>query len=68
VTTYAARRRARPADMADLVAATFLALVKDGSSCDPSRGEFRPWLLGTAHRQLGPLRHVSTTNGRSNAQ
>jgi len=39
------------ADVADLVAATFLALLESGSGFDPRRGSAPAWILGVAHRQ-----------------
>jgi RNA polymerase sigma factor (sigma-70 family) len=56
VIAYAARRCTQPADAADLVAATFLAVLEGGRGYDPARGPFRPWLIGVAHHQLGSLR------------
>jgi RNA polymerase sigma-70 factor (ECF subfamily) len=53
---YAARRCDRPADVDDVVAATFLAALESSHQYDSSRGEVRPWLLGIAHNQLGLLR------------
>jgi RNA polymerase sigma factor (sigma-70 family) len=48
---YAARRCNDPADVADLVAATFLALLENGGGFDPARGSAPAWILGVAHRQ-----------------
>lgn len=56
VVGYAARRCDRPADVDDVVAATFLAVLECAGSYDPTRGEVRAWLLGVAHNQLGLLR------------
>jgi RNA polymerase sigma factor (sigma-70 family) len=55
VTAYGARRCTQPADVADLVAATFLAVLEAGTGYDPARGPFQPWLVGVAHAQLGLL-------------
>jgi RNA polymerase sigma factor (sigma-70 family) len=51
VLRYAARRCSEPADVADLVAVTFLALLEDGGGFDPRRGSAPAWILGVAHRQ-----------------
>lgn len=53
---YAARRCDRPADIDDVVAATFLAALECAEQYDAGRGEVRSWLLGIAHNQLGLLR------------
>lgn len=53
---YAARRCRRPADVDDVVAATFLAALESASRYDPAKGEVRAWLLGIAHNQLALLR------------
>src|SRR4051794_6899307 len=50
VVAYAARRCRQPADVADLVAATFLVVVEAAASFDPSRGDALPWILGIARR------------------
>jgi len=51
VLRYAARRCSEPADVVDLVAATFLALLESGGGFDPRRGSAPAWILGVAHRQ-----------------
>lgn len=51
VVAYAARRCRQPADVTDLVAATFLAVLEKPGSFDPRRGEASAWLLGIAARQ-----------------
>jgi RNA polymerase sigma factor (sigma-70 family) len=56
VIAYAARRCSQPADVADLVAATFLAVLESRGGYDPVRGAFGPWLIGVAHRQYIALR------------
>jgi RNA polymerase sigma factor (sigma-70 family) len=56
VLMYAARRCERPADVEDVVAETFIAVLEAAGRYDPSRGEVRAWLLGIAHNQLGLLR------------
>jgi len=56
VIAYAARRCSQPADVADLVAATFLAVLESSGGYDPARGAFGPWLIGVAHRQHVALR------------
>lgn len=53
---YAARRCQRPADVDDVVAATFLAALESAARYDAAKGEVRAWLLGIAHNQLGLLR------------
>lgn len=56
VLAYAARRCRRPADVDDVVAATFLAALESAARYDPAKGEARAWLLGIAHNQLALLR------------
>jgi RNA polymerase sigma factor (sigma-70 family) len=52
VLRYAARRCSDPADVVDLVADTFLALLESGGGgFDPRRGSAAAWILGVAHRQ-----------------
>lgn len=53
---YAARRCQRPADVDDVVAATFLAALESAARYDAAKGEVRAWLLGIAHNQLALLR------------
>jgi RNA polymerase sigma factor (sigma-70 family) len=48
LTLYAASRCARPEDVADLVAATFVAALESAHRFDPARGEAFPWLVGIA--------------------
>ena len=55
VVAYGARRCGRPEDVADLLAATFLAALESAGRYDPHHGEVRPWLFGIARRQLGLL-------------
>lgn len=55
VLAYGTRRCGRPEDVADLLAATFLAVVETAGRFDPRRGGVRPWLFGIARRQLGLL-------------
>jgi RNA polymerase sigma factor (sigma-70 family) len=55
VLDYAARRCSQPADVADVVAATFMAALQSGSAYDPRRGDVVPWLIGIAHNQLGTI-------------
>lgn len=50
VVSYAARRCTQPADAADLVAATFLAVIESAPRFDPSRGDALPWIFGIAGR------------------
>ena len=49
---YAVRRCAQPADVADLVAATFLSVLDQAPTFDEHRGPALPWLLGVAHHLL----------------
>ena len=56
VVAYAARRCSQPADVADLVAATFLAVLTSSATYSPAKGAFRPWLIGVAYRQCVALR------------
>jgi RNA polymerase sigma-70 factor, ECF subfamily len=51
VVAYAARRCRQAADVTDLVAATFLAVLERPGSFDPARGEASAWLIGIAARQ-----------------
>jgi len=55
VLDYARRRCRQPADVADLVAATFLAALASADRFDPGRGDVGPWLIGIASRQWGLL-------------
>ena len=48
LTLYAATRCARPEDVADIVAATFVAAMESAHRFDPARGEVFPWLVGIA--------------------
>ena len=50
VTAYAVRRCDQPADVADLVAATFLAVMESSTGYDESRGPVFPWIIGIASR------------------
>lgn len=52
---YAERRCRQPADVADLVAATFLAALASADRFDARRGEAGSWLIGIASRQWGLL-------------
>ena len=52
---YAVRRRPQPADVADLVAATFLAAINGAPGFDPNRGRAEAWLIGIARRQWAKL-------------
>jgi RNA polymerase sigma-70 factor (ECF subfamily) len=51
VLAYAVRLCRQPADVADVVAATFLAALEKPGSFDPCRGEAGAWLAGIAARQ-----------------
>jgi RNA polymerase sigma-70 factor (ECF subfamily) len=48
VTGFAARRLSSPGEVADVVAATFLAALERSDSYDPARGDPAAWLLGIA--------------------
>jgi RNA polymerase sigma-70 factor (ECF subfamily) len=52
VVRFAARRVRNPADVADVAAATFVAVLTSASSYDPDRGEPTAWLLGIAARVI----------------
>lgn len=56
VTGFAARRLSTPGDVADLVAATFLAALERSDSYDPAKGEPAAWLLGIAANLLANQR------------
>jgi RNA polymerase sigma factor (sigma-70 family) len=60
LTLYAASRCARPEDVADLVAATFVAALESAHRFDPAQGGALPWLVGIA-------RHLASDSAR-NAQ
>lgn len=49
---FTARRVRQPADVADVVAATFLAVLTAARSYDPGRGEPTAWLLGITARLI----------------
>lgn len=49
---FTARRVRIPADVADVVAATFLTVLTAARSYDPGRGEPTAWLLGIAARLI----------------
>ena len=49
---FAARRVREPADVADVVAATFLTVLTAARSYDPGRGEPTAWLLGITARLI----------------
>jgi RNA polymerase sigma-70 factor (ECF subfamily) len=51
VVAYAVRRCRQPADVRDLVAATFLAVLEKPGGFDPRRGDAGAWLIGIATRQ-----------------
>jgi RNA polymerase sigma factor (sigma-70 family) len=52
VVAFSARRLRDPADVADVVAATFVAVLTSARSYDPDRGEPRAWLLGITARLI----------------
>jgi RNA polymerase sigma factor (sigma-70 family) len=55
---FAARRLPDAADVADVVATTFLTVLTSSTSYDPQRGEPTAWLLGITHRLIaGNARH-----------
>src|SRR3984885_6039576 len=49
---FTARRVREPADVADVVAPTFLAVLTAARSYDPGRGEPTAWLLGITARLI----------------
>lgn len=57
VVSYATYRCDQPADVADLVAATFLAVLESAPTYDPARGDALPWILGIAG-------HIQSRNRR----
>jgi RNA polymerase sigma factor (sigma-70 family) len=52
VVGFTARRVREPADVADVVAATFLTVLTAARSYDPGRGEPSAWLLGITARLI----------------
>jgi RNA polymerase sigma factor (sigma-70 family) len=59
VMRYAACRCTQPADVADLVATTFVAVLESAATYDQSRGEVLPWILGIArHRASDQARRA----------
>jgi RNA polymerase sigma-70 factor (ECF subfamily) len=56
VVGFAARRVSEPADVADLVAATFVTVLTAARSYDPERGEPGAWLLGITARLIANTR------------
>jgi RNA polymerase sigma-70 factor (ECF subfamily) len=69
---FAARRTATPEELADVVAATFVAAIEASPRFDPARGRAVPWLLGIAfntlmaqrRRELGEARAWARLGGR----
>lgn len=56
VTGFAVRRLSSPDEVADLVAATFLAALERSDSYDPAKGDPAAWLLGIAANLLANQR------------
>ncbi len=56
VTGFAARRLSSPGEVADLVAATFLAALEHSDSYDPAKGDPAAWLFGIAANLLANQR------------
>jgi RNA polymerase sigma-70 factor (ECF subfamily) len=56
VTGFAVRRLSSPDEVADLVAATFLAALERSDSYDPAKGDPVAWLLGIAANLLANQR------------
>jgi RNA polymerase sigma factor (sigma-70 family) len=52
VVRFATRRLREPADVADVVASTFVTVLTSARSYDPDRGEPTAWLLGIAARLI----------------
>jgi RNA polymerase sigma factor (sigma-70 family) len=50
---FTARRVRDPADVADIVANTFVTVLTSARSYDPARGEPTAWLLGITARLIG---------------
>lgn len=64
VTGFAVRRCRTPEDVADLVAATYVAVIDSAHRFDPERGAVLPWLLGiAAHQHAGTLRRSQREAG-----
>ncbi len=59
VTGFAVRRCDGPEEVADLVAAVFLAVIESAHRYDPARGEPIGWLFGVAANQLRMQRRGS---------
>lgn len=55
LTLYAATRSRRPEDVADLVAATFVAALESADAYDRARGDVLPWLIGIARHLAADL-------------
>lgn len=72
VVSYAARRCNQPADVADLVANTFVAVIDSAPRFDPSRGDVLPWIFGIASRlnanQLRRATRERNATGRLNGR
>jgi RNA polymerase sigma factor (sigma-70 family) len=56
---YVVRRCTNPADVADLVASTYLVALESLDSFDPVKGKPLPWLFGIAGRLLANQRRRS---------
>lgn len=64
VTGFAVRRCRTPEDVADLVAATYVAVIDSAHRFDPERGAVLPWMLGiAAHQHAGTLRRSQREAG-----
>jgi RNA polymerase sigma factor (sigma-70 family) len=59
ITGFAVRRCDGPEEVADLVAAVFLAVIESAHRYDPARGEPISWLFGVAANQLRMQRRGS---------
>jgi DNA-directed RNA polymerase specialized sigma24 family protein len=65
VRAFAARRCARPEDVADAVSGTFLAVLDAAPGYDPRRGDAVPWLLGIATNVLAGQRRRAARDQRT---
>lgn len=68
LTLYAATRCAHAEDVADLVAATFVATLESADRFDPSRGEAFPWLVGIARHLAADSAHRAQREGEALAR
>ncbi len=55
VSRYAAARCPTPADVAEVVAATFLRVLDSAHQCDETQGSARAWVLGIAALEVAAI-------------